>query len=206
MILEGLVTTVSPTGQINLAPMGPRVFPDEMGHDGQMRRFLLRPFQTAQTYRNLLHHGEGVLHLTDDVLLLAQAALGVVGNCLTYPLPPVRPAGSVRGWVLEECCQYYEFRVASVDSSQQRAELEAEVVAQGRCRAFLGFNRARHAVIEAAILATRLHLLPVQEIETEYHKLAVIVEKTGAERERQAFALLQAAVERRASVPEAGPT
>ncbi|HJT78949.1 MAG TPA: DUF447 domain-containing protein, partial [Gemmataceae bacterium] len=71
MILEGIVTTLSPDGALNVAPMGPHVTPG-------MERFLLRPFPTSQTYRNLTAHGEGVLHVTDDVLLLARAALGPV--------------------------------------------------------------------------------------------------------------------------------
>ena len=71
MILEGIVTTVGPDGAVNIAPMGPRVTPD-------MARFVLRPYKTAQTYRNLKALGEGVLHVTDDVLLLARAAIGPV--------------------------------------------------------------------------------------------------------------------------------
>ena len=69
MILEGLVTTTSPDGAMHLAPMGPRVAADWSG-------FLLRPFPTSQTFRNLKAKGEGVLHVTDDVLLLAKAAVG----------------------------------------------------------------------------------------------------------------------------------
>src|SRR5262249_7176639 len=80
MILEGLVTTRSPQGAMPLAPMGPRV-------DEEMRRFLLRPFPPSQPYRNLLAHPEGVLHVTDDALLLAQAAIGAAD-----PSPPYRPA------------------------------------------------------------------------------------------------------------------
>ena len=67
MILEGIVTTVSRDGAVNIAPMGPHV---EEG----MTRFLLRPFPTSQTYRNLKAHGEGVLHVSDDVLLLGGCA------------------------------------------------------------------------------------------------------------------------------------
>ncbi len=187
-ILEGLVTTVSswaltPPGTIHLAPMGPRIL-DDPGHS-DWKRFLLRPFQTAQTFHNLQEHGEGVLHVTDDVLLLAQSAVGSV-----EPLPPLRPAGQVRGWVLQDCCRFYEFRIVAHDTSKDRAELLAEVVAWGRVRDFFGFNRAKHAVLEAAILATRLHLLPREEIEAEYRKLAVLVDKTGGPRERQAFAWL----------------
>src|SRR5262249_25957917 len=67
MILEGIVTTISPeTGEVNIAPMGPHV-------DESMRHFVLRPYPTSQTYKNLKAHGEGVLHVTDDVLLLAKA-------------------------------------------------------------------------------------------------------------------------------------
>jgi hypothetical protein len=178
MILEGVVTTVSPAGAINVKPMGPTV-------DLEMKRFVLRPFRTSQTYRNLVAHGEGVLHVTDDVLLLAKAAVGQL------PLPPVRPAEHVDGWVLHDACRYYEFRLQSRDDSGERSRLEVEVVHVGRLRDFFGFNRAKHAVLEAAILATRTRILPASNIQAEYRKLAVIVEKTGGDQERAAFAFLQ---------------
>jgi hypothetical protein len=179
MILEGIVTTVASDGAVNIAPMGPTV-------DEAMRRFVLRPFPTAQTYRNLCHHGEGVLHVTDDVLLLAKAAVGTV-----EPAPPLLPAQRVRGFVLADTCRYYEFRVHAVDDSEPRVRLEAEVIHAGRLRDFFGFNRAKHAVLEAAILATRVHLLPAAQIEEEYRRLAVLVQKTGGSQEAEAFRFLQ---------------
>jgi uncharacterized protein len=57
-------------------------------------------------------------------------------------------------------------------------------------REFLGFNRARHAVLEAAILATRTHLIPLEEIRSEFARLQVIVDKTAGPREHEAMALL----------------
>jgi hypothetical protein len=184
MILEGIVTTLSPDGALNVAPMGPHVGPG-------LERFVLRPFPTSQTYRNLKAHGEGVLHVTDDVLLLARAALGPV-----VPAPPVFPAECVRGSVLRDACRYYEFRVRGLDESEPRVRIDAEVIHCGRVRDFFGFNRAKHAVVEAAILATRTDFLPLDEIEADYRKLAVIVGKTGGEQERLAFALLRDHVER----------
>jgi hypothetical protein len=178
MILEGIVTTLSATGLVNIAPMGPRVEPG-------MKRFTLRPFPSSQTYRNLKIHGEGVFHVTDDVLLLAMAAIGPV-----EPLPTFLSARCVRGFVLADACRAYEFQVVHMDDSQQRVAIDAEVVHVERMRDFLGFNRAKHAVVEAAILATRKHLLPSEQIETEYRKLAVLVEKTGGNQEREAFAFL----------------
>jgi hypothetical protein len=160
--------------------MGPRVAPD-------FARFTLRPFPTSHTYHNLLRHGEGVLHITDDALLLARAAIGAVDD-----LPPVRPADRVRGFVLADCCRFFEFVVTSVDASTERVTVEAEVVHSGRVRDFFGFNRAKHAVVEAAILATRLHLLPLAEVAAEFAKLRAIVGKTGGPNERAAMDVLDA--------------
>jgi hypothetical protein len=183
MILEGLVTTNSASGAVHVAPMGPRVL--EFGIDGTLTRFLLRPFRTAQTYANLRAHPEGVLHVSDDVLMLASAAVGRLDT------PAVRPASHVRGWVLTDACRYHEFRVRSCDDREERSRLDAEVVHTVRLRDFFGFNRAKHAVVEAAILATRTAMLPLDEIAAEYRRLAVLVDKTGGPQEHEAFALLQ---------------
>ena len=195
MILEGIVTTVSPEGGINIAPMGPQVGPT-------MERFFLRPFRTAQTYRNLKAHGEGVLHVTDDVLLLAKAALGPVA-----PTPPMFAASRVRGFVLQDSCRYYEFQVRSLDDRDERTRFDVTVLHSGRLRDFFGFNRGKHAVVEAAILATRTDFLPLAEIQAEYDKLAVLVAKTGGEQEQQAFDLLRTYVARvaRERAPGHGP-
>jgi hypothetical protein len=179
MILEGIVTTVSPTGIVNIAPMGPAV-------DEALDRFVLRPFSTSRTCANLLANGEGVLHVTDDVLLLAQAAVGSVD-----PMPSLRPAATVHGFVLADACRYYEFQVRSVDAGDARVRFEADVTQRGRQRDFFGFNRAKHAVVEAAILATRTGFLPLDEIDKEFQRLGVIVAKTGGPQEHAAFQLLQ---------------
>lgn len=188
MILEGLVTTVDPAGRVNVAPMGLRLLGDPYA---EPRRFVLRPDRTARTCINLLAHGEGVLHVTDDVLLLAKAAVGE-----PEPPPPMRPADRVRGWVLADACRWYEFRVTSCDDRGERVQLEAEVVHAGRGRDFFGLNRGLFAVVEAAILATRTAFLPADEIRAEFRRLAVLVEKTGGPREREAFAYLQEFIQR----------
>jgi hypothetical protein len=184
MILEGIVTTVSADDQVNIAPMGPQVA-------STMDRFVLRPFQTAQTYRNLRSVPEGVFHITDDVLLLARTAIGQIG-----PAPALIPATKVRGMVLEDCCRFFEFQVIALDDRTERTRIEVATIHSGRRRDFFGFNRAKHAVIEAAILATRIHLLPFEAIAADYTKLALIVDKTGGEQEHQAFSLLRAHVQR----------
>ncbi len=189
LVLEGLVSTLDPDGDPHLAPMGPHVPAADFDH------FTLRPFPTSQTYRNLLAHGEGVLHVTDDVLLLAKAAIGRV-----EPPPAWEPADKIRGWVLADCCRFFEFRVVSIDESEQRVRIEATVVHSGRRRDFFGFNRAKHAVLEAAVLATRTAFFPHDEIATGYRRLAVIVDKTGGPAEHAAMSLLQAHLDRASGV------
>ncbi len=184
MILEGIVTTVDAAGAVNIAPMGPHV-------DASMERLVLRPYRTSRTYANLKIHPEGVFHVSDDVLLLAEAAVG-------QPKPALMPAEHVKGFILRDVCRYYEFRVRSLDDRQERTTIEVDVVHRGRLRDFFGFNRAKHAVVEAAILATRIDFLPLAEILAEYRKLAVLVDKTGGAQEHQAFAFLHEHVEQAA--------
>ncbi len=178
LILEGIVTTRNLDGSINVAPMGPIV-------DETLTRLRLRPFRTSTTYANLARDRCGVFHVADDVLLLARAAIGRLDET-----PATFPACAVDGAVLADACRWYEFRVTSVDDARDRTEIEAEVVHSGRLRDFFGFNRAKHAVLEAAILATRLHLLPFEEVRSQLGALRVIVDKTAGPRESEAFELL----------------
>jgi hypothetical protein len=184
MILEGIVTTTDEAGRMHVAAMGPAVDNGEV-YAGRITRFLLRPFGTSQTAVHLTARPEGVFHLVDDVLLLARTVVG------GHEPPPARPATAVRGWVLEAACLAYEFRVGVVDPAAERLRLDARVVAEHAGRPFIGFNRAAHAVIEAAILVTRLHLIGADEVARRLDELFVLVEKTGGSREHEAFGLLR---------------
>ena len=180
MILEGLVTTLNADGTGHLAPMGPEV-------EGQaFTSFTLKPFQTSQTYHNLKAHGEGVLHVTDDVLLLAMAAVGAIRE-----MPPHFDAITVQGFVLSDACRFFEFRVKSLDDREERTRIECEIYHSGTLHDFFGFNRAKHAVLEAAILATRFHLNPREEIDAELRRLRIIVDKTAGPAEAEAMAFLE---------------
>ncbi|MCC7421136.1 MAG: DUF447 family protein [Planctomycetaceae bacterium] len=179
MILEGVVTTHDADGRLNVAPMGPIV-------DAEMTRLVLRPFKTSTTYRNLQATGCGVFHITDDVLLIARAALGQLEET-----PQTFPAERIDGAVLRDACRWYEFEVESLEDSQDRTEIVARVVHVGRLRDFIGLHRARHAVIEAAILATRIHLTGREPVLQQMAGLRSAVEKTGGEAERTAFAMIE---------------
>ena len=181
MIVEGVATTWDSSGRVNVAPLGPIVPHDRP--PSEWNELLLRPFPGSKTYANLKATREGVFHLTDDVLLIARSAVGEVE-------PPLEPCHDLTGYRLVDCCHLLEFRVADWDESGDRPRLRAAVLSDWPRRPWAGFNRAKHAVIEAAVLATRLHLLGKSTVELELDRLRSPVEKTAGPAEREAFAFL----------------
>jgi hypothetical protein len=182
VILEGIVTTLSADGGVNVAPMGAVI---DDGDERSIRRMRLRPYQGTATLANLTRTGQAVFHVTDDVELLARAAVDRLES-----LPELAPAKAIEGRILADACRWYALRVVTIDATGPRADVRTEVVDCGRIRDYFGLNRAKHAVVEAAILATRVRLLPPAEIREELKRLAIPVEKTGGAAETRAFAFL----------------
>jgi hypothetical protein len=174
LIVESIVTSMDQEGSANFAPMGV---------EWEEERIVLKPFLETTTFRNVSETGVAVVNLTDDALLFARGAI-------SSPSYPSFPAAVVRGVVLEAVCSWREVEVTSVDATPPRSRIETRIVHHGFKREFIGFNRARHAVLEAAILATRTHLIPAEEIRAEFERLQVIVDKTAGPREREAMAIL----------------
>jgi hypothetical protein len=170
-IVETVTTTINPDGTVNCAAMGV-----EWGDDV----IVIKPFRPTRTLRNLQATGAAVVNLTDDILVFTQAALG-------DPHPPTRPAAEVDGAVLADACSWREVTVEAIDASGPRARITTRVVGRGVAREFLGFNRARHAVLEASIIASRARWLPAAEIRAELERLQVLVDKTAGPREREAM-------------------
>lgn len=182
LILEGIVTTKCPDGSTNIAPMGPVA-------DRTMDALRLRPFQTSTTYQNLVRERHGIFHVTDNVEMLAAAAIGQLET------PSFQPYGKFDGQIIADACRWYAFEVAELDDSNDRAEIQCRVIDRGDVRPFFGWNRAMHAVLEAAILATRVGMLSVKEIQAQLSPLATIIEKTASDRERRAFEMIRVFVE-----------
>ena len=183
MIIEGVVTTLNVHDELNVAPMGPIV-------DDSMQQLILRPFRTSTTYSNLKVRPYGVFHIVDDVLLIARAALDRLDET-----PSTFPSTKVVGRVLSDCCRWHEFEIVKCEDSTDRTTLTANVVHTGYIREMGGLNRAKHAVLEATILATRLHLILEMSVREQLAALSIPVEKTAGSKERQAFSLVTEYVE-----------
>jgi hypothetical protein len=174
-IVETVTTTINPDGTVNCAAMGV-----EWGDE----TIVIKPYRSTRTLRNLRAKRAAVVNLTDDILLFTQAALG-------DPQPPTRPTATIDGAVLADACSWREVAVEAIDASGPRARVTTRVVARGVGREFLGFSRARHAVLEASIVASRARRLPSAEIRAELERLQVLVDKTAGPREREAMELVR---------------
>jgi uncharacterized protein len=175
MIVETIVSTLDESGAPNFAPMGIVPAQDSI---------TVRPFRNSQTCRNLIANGYGVVNFTDDVLTFVQCGL-------YSAVLPSFPAKTIPGAVLKEACSWQEIAVESQGGSEDRAEFQCRVFHKGMQKEFLGFCRARNAVIEATIVATRLDFLDAGFVNQRMIQYREIVEKTGGAAEKKAFQLIQ---------------
>lgn len=178
IVVEGIITTLDSSDRLHVAAMGALVTPEP-----SPPRLTLRPFETSTSLRHLRERGEAVFHLVDDPILLARTVV----KRLDVATIPTRAAQRVAGRILTDCCGYRELRVLTIQETRPRVAVELRVEAAGQVREWAGWNRARFAVVEAAILATRVGILPQVDIERQLVGLRPLVEKTGGEHEHQAF-------------------
>ena len=193
MILESIVTTLDQAGRVNIAPMGPIVTDPSAMRLGTDPGFLLRPFEGSRTCDNLLRTRRATIHVTDDAALFATTAVGSPEDS-----PSLVRSIDEPGWLaLRECHRWFAVEVESVSGSSPRWEMPCRVRHSAVELPFFGFNRAKHALIEASILATRTHLLDAIEIRSQLEHLTPAVEKTAGPDERDAFERLIAEINRR---------
>ncbi|MEZ6137994.1 MAG: DUF447 family protein [Pirellulaceae bacterium] len=182
MIIEGLLVTERDDGSPHVAPMGPVV-------NAELTQWTLRPFQSSMTFAMLRARPTCIFHVVDDVLPVAQAALGL-------PVELEFQAHPTSGWIIASACHWYQLAIQQWNVSAPRSEAQAIVTNQGTLRPFWGWNRAKHAVLEAAILATRVHLLQREVLQSDLARLSSAVDKTAGPRERQAWDLVVAYIRR----------
>jgi hypothetical protein len=166
---------------VHIAPLG--LIAEPLGGQGQGQGWIIAPFRPSTTLDNLRTTPYAVANFTDDVLVFAGCLVG-------RKEWPTRPSTHVPGAVLEGTLAHAELQVDHVQEDEQRPRFHCRVVHEASHAPFKGFNRAQGAVIEAAILASRLHMLPREKVERELGYLQIALEKTAGPREHEAWRLL----------------
>lgn len=179
MILETIVTSQSAEGKDHIAPMGVHLAGEEM---------LIMPFRPSTTLENILATRHAVLNHTDDVRVFA--------GCLTGRRDwPLTAAERVPVKRLADTLSHVELQLTRVEPDELRPRLFCRVVHEANHAPFRGFNRAQFAVLEAAILASRLQRLPWSKVEAELAYLRIGLEKCAGERELEAWGWLLEKIE-----------
>jgi uncharacterized protein len=177
-IFETVVTTIAANGTPHVAPMGVR-------YRGE--RIVLMPFKPSITHDNIVANGHAVLNLVTDTRVFAGCVTG-------RKLWPTLPAAQVPGVRLACALEHIELRLAERDDDAQRPVLKLDRVHAVRHAPFAGLNRAQAAVIEGAVLVSRLHMLPAEKVDIEMAYLQIAIDKTAGPDEREAWAWLREAV------------
>jgi hypothetical protein len=171
VITESIITTVNPDGSPHIAPMG------VIWQEGKP---VLAPFRPSSTLSNLENRRTAVINLTDDARIFAG---GVTGR---RDWPTV-PADRINGVRLDCALTHLEIEIEQEIADEVRPRFVCRIVHEAAHAPFRGFNRAQAAVVEGAILVSRLHMLPWDKIEREMAYLTIAVSKTAGPREQEAW-------------------
>lgn len=171
MIQEIIITTVDQAGQTHIAPMGIR---------RREELVVISPFRPSTTLENLIQRRCAAINYTDDVRIFA--------GCLTGRRDwPLNPSQQIAAQRLAEALAHSEVELVDIEEDPLRPRLLCRVLHEETHRPFQGFNRAQAAVLELAILVSRLDRLPFQKIVEEVAYLLPAVEKTAGAREQEAW-------------------
>jgi hypothetical protein len=178
MIRETIVTTVDAQGRVHIAPLG--IIAD--GAD-----WIIAPFRPSTTLDNLRAVPFAVASQTDDVRVFAGCLTGrrdwPTVACEDVPVPR-----------LADALSHMALAVERVSEDALRPRFHCRVVRHVAHAPSAGFNRAQAAVIEAAILASRLGMLPREKVEREIAYLGTAVSKTAGPAEATAWDWLVEAI------------
>jgi uncharacterized protein len=178
MIRETIVTTADRDGRVHIAPIG--IIADGEG-------WIIAPFSPSTTLDNLRAVPFAVANYTDDVRVFA--------GCLTGRHHwPTTAADEVPVPRLAAALAHAELAVVRTQEDEQRPRFHCRVVRSASHAPFAGFNRGQAAVVEAAILLSRLDFLPRAKVEREIAYLEIAVQKTAGPAEAEAWAWLMARI------------
>lgn len=173
-IRETIITTIDARGTAHIAPLG--IIQQDNG-------WIIAPFRPSKTLENLATTPFAIANYTDDMLVFA--------GCLTgrnkWPTVAVKNCPVPR---LESALSHSVLKVVSIDDDGLRPCHFCKVVAEATHAPFTGLNRAKAAVLELAILVSRLHMLPPEKIDAEIAYLTIAIEKTAGPDEHQAWSWL----------------
>ena len=171
MIFETIIISVDAKNVPHVTPFGVK-------HEGD--DIVISPFKPSKTLDNILSSRAATMNLSDDVRIFA-------GALTKRKVWKLLPTNKINGFRIDGCLAHVELALIDVREDAERPQLVMQKIATHHHKGFDGFNRAQAAVIELAVLASRLHMLPVEKVETERKYLQIAIDKTAGKRELEAW-------------------
>ncbi len=157
---------------------------------------VLMPFKPSATLDNVRATGHAVLNLTTDTRVFASSVCARWLGAPPFGTPPLVPTNRIPGLRLAGALAHSELELVDDDEHAERPTLTLARALDVTHAPFPGFNRAQAAVVEGAVLVSRLHMLPADKVDGEMAYLQIAIDKTAGAEEHEAWGWLQQAVRR----------
>ena len=177
MIHEVIVTTISNKGIVHIAPMGIRFIDKQV---------IISPFKPSTTLNNIIENNIATINFIDDVRVFA----GIVSRYKKdWELSARTDLDIVPNLTLTNT--FYNVAVNEYQEDDKRPNIICDIKNSEIIKPFLGFNRAQFSVIEAAVLLSRLGMIPMEKIDREIEYLKIGIDKTAGPHELEAWGWIQ---------------
>ena len=171
MIRESIVITTDLKKKPHVVPMGITF---------NKKKLFISPFIPSKTYLNLKENPYAVINFTDDVNIFVDALLGKKNF-------KMQSTKKIKSFYLKNALSYIEVKVTKFIENKIRPKFECKILKETLIDSFKGFNRAQLSVIEAAILVSRIDILPKEKIKKEINYLQIAIDKTAGKNEKIAW-------------------
>ena len=177
MIHEVIVTTISNEDIVHIAPMGIRFIDKQV---------VISPFKPSTTLNNITENNIATINFIDDVRVFA----GIVSrHKKDWELSARTDLEIVPNLTLTNT--FYNVVVNEYQEDDKRPNIICDIKNSAIIKPFLGFNRAQFSVIEAAVLLSRLGMIPMEKIDREIEYLKIGIDKTAGPHELEAWGWIQ---------------
>ncbi len=176
MIHEVIVTSLDTNNKVHIAPMGIRW----KDNNNTTKKIIISPFKPSKTLENLLTSRKAVINFIDDVRVFAGI---VTKEKKDWDIELSNPSYPY----LVDTNTYISVKVIDIEENDVRPNITCEEINTEIIRPFLGFNRAQSAVIEGAVLTSRLGMIEDDKIKKEIKYLKIAIDKTAGSRELEAW-------------------
>ena len=171
-VRETIVTTKNLDGTTKISPLGIYI---------ESNVLKIRPFKPSASLDNILRNKSGVINYIDDVRIFASC---IIKKDIKSDL---KKAKIIDCSFLKDAISHTEFVIEKIEDDNTRPTIICKSVHEETHKMYYGFNRAKSAVIELCILASRLGIIEDTKISDEIKYLEISIDKTAGRREKEAW-------------------